>query len=988
MVSRSIATVLWLLCILGAFTGCADSQQSGERPGSVVLSSTMKPFPWTIDLTNVEPGLNLNPGDEWSLDFDANVDLRRFEKKYGEFLEIIVALQCQLRHDEDGFYRQGDHSLVVSSNFTTTGVPVERFDGWPSLRLLRGKDGSPIEAIRSFAIPNGRIARRHKFSGKLVAKLPADAPVGWYEPRIMAWVRVAGVEDPVMLENYGDNSNTQDEQLLPLIRVGQPATPRLPWTIFSDEHYRGQSGALPKESKGRIGLCGRSGFPATLILEPRHYTARPAFPTIFPFATTTPVDGGTEVFSMRINNDLDFKSGSVSCSASGPSGHFDFGTMPMNGEDFMGPALDRGGFMIDMSKTGRYEIEMTGFINDKAGRRFEGGGVYEVYSAHPLSFSTSCKPGSGFLVGDAYPGKVNVNPPFPAQVEVKVEYYPNSDASRRIVWIGKGVANRFGHFIPYDAAPMTFDEPGEYLSTVTASYTDNRGGLWMGQQTSAGVVAPVEPVLHLHGTRTFPYDIKDDQDYLGGVKRFENRLDVTTTFLPFMPAPMPDPFAPYDPRDTLFIPSNGYNESIVEPHLSMQLDDPKLAKKLREAYRIGSELPPPLLQSRPDPWDYLHDVVRISADSAAWFPADEAHGDELPIQSVGNGRWHSFAHPEARRVEAYIYLGVVRPGFPVMTSVMESEALGLYWLASPNQYGFHFNTGYNGDLPGDVYRIQAGAVLKDFETGRNYYDVYGASIAVAPSEGAVTSILPPGEKPLVVTKDREHYIFLATDPNDVLEVGEIMGLGGMIFPSVEADVTWNVTKPSGEVVMVEAIANRLGIARGKPALLVDEPGAYAIDVDVRYENLRGDVVGTPDGRFYHFVVPKDGPELFQSSLAPITRVNPLQGLRIPLRWSDKLRNVKITYGVMMPGRMLDQDVVEVSNDFWEYGFNPHQMSAQFPNLDSRNFATGDWELADTIVFQFLLEAEDENAKVFDSLRLVMRDDVLYNYRLLCAGHGG
>ncbi|MCZ7584369.1 MAG: hypothetical protein M5R36_14090 [Deltaproteobacteria bacterium] len=714
---NKISTGVALAAVLAAIAagGCVRNA-SGERPEVIELESLRPPFPWTAAVRFHPAVLAAAPGATWTVEVDATADLRGYREQYGRFTELILAVQAHRRYDERGFYRSGPVSIALSSNFTTTGLPIERFDGWPTLTALHGKDGSPFEAVKAFPL-DGRIATKHKLSAALTVSLPDDTPVGWYEPRIMIFARVEGVPDPVMLENYGDNSNTQDLQLLPLVRVGEPSAPHIPWTVLSEYYYRGQAGTLPDEDKNHVAVTSRSGFVSQLTLKPGSYTAHVALPSVFPLFSLAPIDGGQEVITERNLNYFAFDRGEVHGSIDGPTGRRDLGTRRMAGEGASGPLLEGGGFPVDLSATGDYTIRLAGYLEDRYGRRFEGGGTYRVTAAQPLSFSTSCKPGTSFLVGGAYPAKVNVNPPFPADVRVEVDYYPNSDPARKVTWVGAGKANRFGHFTPHAGPPLKFDEPGEYVSRTEARYVDARGELWLHRQTSGGVVAPRQPeVLRIHGTRSFPYEIRYERDDLGAEARFASRLDMTTPFLPFRPSPLPDPFAPHEKTDTLFIPSGGFNESIVEPHVSMSVNDPALRRRLVDGYRLRSAMPSPLLQPHGKSWEYLEDVVQVSADSAAWFAAKDAL--ELPILPVGDGRWHPFSFPERNRVDAYAYLGVVRPGFPVMTSVLQSEAIGLYWSASPNRFGEQFNTGFNGDLPGDQYRIQAGAVVKDRVTGK------------------------------------------------------------------------------------------------------------------------------------------------------------------------------------------------------------------------------------------------------------------------------
>jgi len=231
-------------------------------------------------------------------------------------------------------------------------------------------------------------------------------------------------------------------------------------------------------------------------------------------------------------------------------------------------------------------------------------------------------------------------------------------------------------------------------------------------------------------------------------------------------------------------------------------------------------------------------------------------------------------------------------------------------------------------------------------------------------------------------------IYVALDPHDVLEVGEQMGLGGMVFPGVPAEVRWDVTKPSGEQVKVRGKANRLGAVGGRPKVPVDEPGIYQVKASVRYKGLAGDVVGTKDGSYWHCAVVRDNPEVLRTSLPPMLKVDSRKGLRIPLSWPEGLNKVKLYYAVMMPGQVLDQGVHRWGGHTWEYPFDPVQLSYRYANFDARDYATGEWRLGETVVFQFFLEGEGKGGKVFDALRLVLRHDRLYNYRELIATSAG
>ena len=990
-----VTPVAKLLALLMAASLLACAFEEEEPPGSRLDGDAVEtgwpvlPFKWTARMPGIAQRLTARAGETWTLDFDLEVDLTRYHKRYGKFTQIIAAVRGERRYGEDGFFRSGSSTFAISSNFTTAGVPMERFDAWPKFRLLHGKDGSPLEAVQAFPLKEGGLAQVHNLRGKLQVKVPADIKAGYWEPHFYVLVRVAGVADPEHLGAYGFEWNGWSPPALPLVKVGEPAKPYMPWTILADYKAAGRAGTLPEEYRGKAQLLARSGFPSQLILPPRDRAVQVGFPSIFPQGSTLPVDGGFAVIPESLQHFLHFDSGEVEASVEGPDGVQDLGQRRI--EKWEGPPrLSGGGYKPDMTRTGEYRFKLRGTMRDAFGREFRGGGTYKVFVALPLTFSTSCKPGNSFPLGNVYPPKVNVLPPFPAQVKVEVEHYPNSDVTRKVTWVGQGRANRFGHYVTHDKPPYRFTEVGEYHSTVTASYTDAMGRLWMGAQTSTGVVADSDnSQLVLHGTRSFPYNREEKKRWNGAVKRFENRPNVLSSFMLYSPFISQDPYLPYNGGDTLFLSSNSSEENIIEPTFSMDVKDPQLKRRLVAAHTNASGMISQFHQPYKEDWLYFKDVIRLSQDSFSWFPANDPKLDELPVVTVGKDGLHGFTNPDRRRFQAYNILGIVRPGFPVMTSAYQSDAIGLYWKASPNRFGFHLASGFNGDLPGDVYRIQAGAVLKDLETGKNHYDLYASTITVQSSDvtNDSTSILGPGSRPISYAGGRPHKLFLAADSHDALEVGEKIGLGGAVFPAVRADVVWTVTKPSGAKVLVKARATHMGAVGGKPLVDVDEPGIYWVKVDVSHGELTGDFPGTRDGRFWHCAVPRDNPVLLRSTLGPVTRVPDAKEIRIPLTWPATLKNVKLSWGVLMPGQLLDQgDVRPATNaNTWEYPFDPVQVAVQFPNFDVRDFSSGEWKVGETVVFQFFLEGEDADGnKQFDALRMAMRRDKVFNYRAMMA----
>jgi hypothetical protein len=1000
MVARGgclLGLTIVLVMVFGLAGGRAAHDETGTQVPSVSTqeltvgsgeSRTL--FAWTLRVAPADGTTRLDAaprGSTWSLDASLTIDLSRYDRSMGRFKRLIVAVFAEPRFGADGLYRAATSDDAMSSTFTTTGVPIDTSDHWPGIRLIDGKNGSPIEGIVRFALPEGDLAKEHRFQGRIDVVVPSDVEEGYWQPLVAVLVEVEGVRDPVFINQFLWPANRHLSPSLPLVVVGDPLPPRMPWTLFPFARYWGRVGALPEEFRDRAGLVVRNAFPGDLIVPPGLHPVGPGLPTVFPRSAVPSLSGSSETFPAGRFGVFALDGGEVSCSFDGPGGHVDLGTRKTAGAmlegaaETFGLALAGGPMIADLRRTGTYRFRLSGFLRDPLGRRYEGGGTYVVHAAKPLSFSTSCKPGTSFLVGDRYPPKVNVNPPVPAVVEVRVDYFPRSDPSRRRTWSTRGPANGFGHFAPDRSPLLVFDEPGEFLSVVTAEYVDPQGDLWMGQQATSGVVAPVEPsIVRLHGGQATregryptmgppPRQTIDDRFYHAPASAL---LDCT-------PFPLNrEPTLPYDDTDTLFIWSRGYANRYLEPRFSLAVGDPRIARLLRDASTVPSRVLPRRYQERGQRWTYVSDILERGMEPFTWdwSPAPPDLGVELPITSVARGGQHPVNFPSGNAIDAYVYLGAVRPGLPVLVGVQQKEGFASLWNTNPNPFANQINAGVTGDLPGDIYRVQAGVVLKDHETGINYYDVYGSTIAFVRGSQPASAVLPPGAYPLVEDGERTHSLFLALDTHDCLEVGERVVAGGMVFPNVPADVTWTVTGPDGDVTVIRGRADRLGVVRGDRTVPVDRPGVYRIHVQVEHEGLVGGIVGTRDDTYWVGAVERDRPGILRTTLPPSCRIDPEGEVRVDLVWPDDLRDVKIHYAAVMPGRVIEDGELRPQGPGWTYRFWPMEAPVRVPNYDAVDLFSGEPAPGETVVFLFHIEAERASSRVNDALRFVLRGDEL------------
>lgn len=1007
-----------LVLLVAAVLPAAGCGHQSVEPGGLTFELGMQEtfYPWhaTVQLDS----LTAQPGDEWRAAFEVSVDFRKL-REFPEVVEgLVVALVGEQVFDTAGD-TTGLTAISISPRFTTAGIPIAYYEGTLPVRALGNRRGSPFEAVAEF--PAGKWARggRHTFRGHLTVQLPEDIPPGYYRPHFELFVRFKDSATPIDLRHlpvqlgqwYQANIETagprhahramlgkmppditefmQQPQVLPSVKVGTPATPRLAWTVFHDVSELGQSGILANEDRGRLGLLTRVRLPTPLTLSPRGYRVNPGIPALFPESGLADVFIGAGTVPSDIKHFFDFdakhqtgdRASFAQAVLHGPDGRStDLGKKQFAGLAENGPKLEGGGFELDLTQTGDYRLTLTGEITDRFGRTFRGGGEYPFTVALPLSFSTPVKPGTNYLAGARFPAAAHINPPMSAEVEIDVSYFPNSDPTRRRRAVFAGRANRFGRFVPAGQAPLVFDEPGEYVSVTRARYVDERGLLWQGAQTSAGVIAQREPEIVLHGGRTYLAPPRPDLPNYGGLERYDSQTEGASsfTFLKFLT--QYDFVLPYFSGDTLFVATTYPYETVVGIVLSMEAKTKALAQRLAEAYNpAGRPLNFPLVSRWHKP-SLLPDLFKISEDNFGYHRISAEHADQLPVLSANRRGLSPLQYPQDNEIEAYAYLSVIRPGFSVLTQAFSGSFMGPCWIISPNPYGDQINTSPNGDLPGDLYRVMAGLVVKDKKTGRNYYDAYASTIIASPPGEYANAVVAPGERPLMRLNGRELRYFIGMDTSESFLVGERMMLGGTVMPPVETNVTYTVTKPDGAREVLAGRSNRLGGFGAPRPVEIDQPGVYRVKAEIERDGVRGDVAGTGDGEFYNFGVPADSPPYLQVSLPVISRLEPGGEMVIPLSWPAELTDARITYSLMMPGTVLDEGQRRVDGHGFAFRLDPKQFAVQYPFIDTVDYATGRPLYADTIVAVFFLEADLAGERVYDVARVILRGEMLFHSR--------
>ena len=440
-------------------------------------------------------------------------------------LQVETNLLLERLSDTDGSSIL-PRSTFASTFLTPTGLPIERQPGW-EWNLGQYQQVPLVKTSSTQA----------EAEVDLTLTLPLDLPAGYYRPFLHFTFLEVPLEDspgrsvlPIG-DVQGAGRSSPHESRLPIIRVGNPAPPRLYWPLLLDTLSNGSRGVLAVEDADRFGVAQRILTSSETFVIPRlgAVSGQPLPYRLEPFVPT--VGLGNAEFSSPPLIPFRFPSGSLTVRIHQPDGtETVLGPTPfvqsrLKGlADEEGAALDIGGghisnvyqlstmdprFEVTFTQDGRHVIAVEGTIDDIWGNTWSGGGTYEVHVGRVLALDTAVLPGTHFEVGDGFNPGLVVSPPITAEVEVRVQRVPHSDVSQFQEQVIRGRTNRFGYFQPAGNS-VVFEQPGEYRVDITARGEDAQGRLWMGSRTWGGVVAPVNPTIVAHGRRGI-----DAQDAIG-----------------------------------------------------------------------------------------------------------------------------------------------------------------------------------------------------------------------------------------------------------------------------------------------------------------------------------------------------------------------------------------------------------------------------------------------------------------------------------------
>ena len=899
---------------------------AASNPRSFAVGGHTNYGNWTGDVrfspTNWKPGdtvtvdatLKLQPRHLQTLASDLNIQPDSF----------VLLVTAERIFDSGGIMRLPSDQ-TVSTLITPTGLPIEGGVQGALTQRFGGPFKTPLDQFVSAPVSMLSLMPQ---DGKVLfhasGKLAADLPPGIYRLRLDYGVAQGTRYYTLNGDTFASRPNfrgiePQSYVYSPPIPVaGASIQPRIPWVILRNYNSNGYYGAVAEEDQPNFAISTRILIQDEVILPRYNADNKPIPYSLEPQFTADTIDDCWNI-------PWDYGSGEMSVEVTGPDGKtVSLGKLPFIKQSGYGPSTGRSTVTAWIPPAyGQYTVKETGWIRDVWGNRYEGGGTYHFWIAKRMTLATATFQGMPYPVGSTYGRDIAFSPAVPADVTVTATLYPNSDPAlaRTSTWGGKAsAAGVFGAL--QGSKSMALSAEGEYSAHILATYTDKDGHLWVSSMKHAGVVYdPAGPIvargkkLLINGAY---YDRGNtfDEGYITTATDNEHLIHINF---------------PYNPGDVMLIATDQQGANKIIPTMTYET---KLNPQRDDAGLNG---------------------IGIS---------------NIQLKTSNGYSPHMF--PEFITEWNYYYGAAARPGFVGRFLVGETYIRTPYWSVSPNSFGGQINASANGDSPGDIYRLMGGVVLRPVGKPPMYAG-YISSAFLLPRGTNNNRVIQPGSEELTGSTGQKSRIFLVGPrPGMTYPVGTTFAAAFQIDPILPVNITFRLTYPDGRTAQTSGTGDAYGSFSGPDRFLLDTPGIYTYTVDANWNGYKPFMPGLPPTGGEIYVLEANPPENapgIQILVPDGTTFDPVTGIHIIGRSTAG----SVHFTALMPGAVLDQGNLTVSNGQFDYLFNPADLHRRAQTYDVADVTTGKPALGDVVHLTFFTEEKTADGQTYHAFtRVIVR----------------
>ncbi len=885
--------------------------------------------------TKWEPGLPLKIQATLKI-YDTQFHLLSQKFKIDGFVALVTA---ERTFDAEGHLRLPSDERM-STLITVTGLPIEGGTQGAVSKRVGYTFRTPVDELLTVPLTaTKKIDNYREVAFNFSTKLPTDLPPGLYRLRIdygitankrnynlnaEAFAKRGFPKGPCDSEIYSPPIPASTKHISGKMIDASTIKPRIPWVLLANYNSNGYRGVVANEDQPYFGLSNRNIIQDDVIL-PMYDENNPKNVLAYSLEPVFPAD----TISQRQNIPWDYTQGQLSIQVTQPDGKtIDLGTAPFVAKAGAGITTKNPKFtQWKPPLYGQYTVKAIGWTVDKWGNRYEGGGTYKFWIAKRMTLATATFQGQAYPVGNRYGRDIGFSPAVPADVTVTATLFVNSDPKQAKTITYSGKASAGGIFgAAQGMQPLNFDAPGEYFAQVLAKYTDADGHLWVSTMKHAGVVYPTDTPIVAHGKKLS----------LGGkiVERGEKKSEGWHN-LQTDEQQLDHINFPYNAGDVLLIAAEYEGANKIEPVLS---------------------------------WEYKA--------APAYDPNIQSIGSTNVRLQTSNG-YSPHLFPEYITDWQYYYAAGPRPGFMGRFLVGEDGVRAPYWPTTNTNFGGQINASNNGDSPGEIYRLLGGVVIRN-QNLKPMYAGYMATAFILPKGSNNNRVIAPGSEEIMGPTGEKARIFLAMNarPGMVYDAGTTFVPAFQIDPMLPVNMKFTLYYPDGRQVVAAGIGDAGGAWAGTERWTLDVPGLYRYTVDGEWNGYKALVPGLPKNGGEIYVVEKQKPANAPGitfNLPPLSKFDPAK----PTKFTGVSTAKEINYAMIIPGAVLAQGVIPVTNGKFEFTFDPASLHSIAQTYDVKNQVSGRTELADVVHLTFF--AKETSPTTYHSfVRLIIRGNTV-NY---------
>jgi hypothetical protein len=824
----------------------------------------------------------------------------------------------------------------MSTLLTPSGIPIEGGTQGAVTTRFGYFFKTPFDQL--VKVP---LAAARKIDGRVEAdfeasqKLPDDLPPGIYRLRLDFGFTVGTRYYSLQARTFAARQSSikgrvvESHLFLPPVPAsgydaagrfidGGTIEPRIPFVLLYGYNSNGNRGVVAEEDQGRFALASRNLIWDEVVLpmydtaqRPVSYSLEPQFPA--------------DTIELRSNIPWDSTRGAIMVEVTAPDGKTSFlGLFPYTAKSGQWPTTRNAAVTAwRPAMYGQYTVRLYGWLADIWGNLYQGGGTYRFWIANRMTMATATFQGFSYPVGARYGRDIGFAPAVPADVKIDAALFVNSDPAnvRRASWSGKASPSGI-YGAAQGAGNLPLDAPGEYWANILATYKDEKGHLWVCSMRHGGAVYPPDSPIVARGKK-FAVGGKYVER---GETRFEGYYDMTEQIGQLVHFNYP-----WNGGDVLLIASESQSANKIVPVLLYEAKDKPMTT-----------------------WD-----TRLNGIAAT----------NLQIKT-SNG-YSPHLCPEFITDMGYYYAAGPRPGFMSRFLVGEEGIAFPYWHTSPNSFGGQFGASNNGDMPGDIYRLIGGAVLRPQGQTPSYAGYLASAFILPPASHNNRVIAPGAEDLLGSTGERARFFLVGTRPGMMYETGTGFTPPVQIDPILPANVKFTLRYPDGQTAASTAKGDSFGSAVGARWVL-DQPGLYKFHVEGEWEGYRGIMPGLPAEGGDIYVVergkPADAPEI-KFNLPVESTFDAAQGVRIPGTTTAET----VYFAAVIPGAVIDQGYLPVAGGKFEYIFDPKRINERVPTYDILYRVNNTPQLGDIVHLTFFTKEKHAGGTPYHSFaRIILR----------------